>query len=59
MSDPIEFTTFYNPDYPGLLIINQGTLETLIELLEVNDVPVTWNNDLSPDHGLDGDSEEE
>ena len=59
MSDPIEFTTFYNPSYPGLLVINQGTLETLIELLEINDVPVTWNNDLSPDWGLSGDEIEE
>lgn len=50
MSDPIEFTTFYNPNFPGLVVMSQETLETIIELLEINDVPVTWNNDLSPDY---------
>lgn len=50
MSDPVEFTTFYNPNFDGLLVINKATVETLIEMLEVAGHQVTWHNELSPDY---------
>ena len=50
MADPVEFSTFYNPNFEGVLVINKNTVETLVELLEVAGHQVTWNNVLSPDY---------
>ena len=50
MSDPVVFSTFYNPNFPGVLIIDESVLQTLIDLLEIEGHQVTWNNNLSPDY---------
>jgi len=50
MSESIEFTTFYNPNFPGLLIIHEDVLQVLIDTLEAHGFTINNNKDLSPDY---------
>ena len=50
MSESIDFTTFYNPNFPELLIIREDDLQVLVDTLEAHGFVVTNRKELSPDY---------
>ena len=50
MSERLEINTFFTPDAPGTVFINEEELRSLIDIVEAHGFQITWNNDLHPHH---------
>ena len=50
MSEAIVINTFYNPNFPGLLVIPEDVLDVLTDTLEAHGFEVINNKQLSPDY---------
>ena len=50
MSESLVIDTFYSPEAPDLVFINQEDLRSLIDIVEAHGFQITWNNDLHPQY---------